>query len=202
VDVFFVISGFIITLLLLRERERRGTVSVPGFYLRRVLRIVPAYLMFLVFVAVLGMSRVIELPAVSLLVAVTYTTSIFAMRTWELGHTWSLSVEEHSYLIWPVLVKFCGRWAAVPALVCVAAAPLARLAWQSVRLPELAAAPFASPCRMDSIAFGALLALAATSDRFRRFLPRSWRASAACAGLALAGLAANRYALLRHYPAA
>ena len=63
VDVFFVISGFIITLLLLRERDRTGSVSIRCFYLRRLLRIAPAFVVFLLFVAVLGILRMIELPA-------------------------------------------------------------------------------------------------------------------------------------------
>lgn len=124
------------------------------------------------------------------------------MDAWEVGHTWSLSVEEHSYLIWPLLVRYYGRMAFLPALACILAAPFARLIWPSEGHPVFAGSFFATPCRIDSIAIGAILAFLATSDRLRRLLPNSRWISTACIVVAFAGLSANRYALVKHWPGA
>jgi len=122
VDFFFVLSGFLITTLLLREADRDGQFSLRGFYWRRALRILPIY--FLV---------------------VTLTITLFSItdRTWDywakapayylflanfiqdhvptLGITWSLSVEEQYYLIWPLLLLLLGlRWSVYLLFVVIA----------------------------------------------------------------------------------
>jgi peptidoglycan/LPS O-acetylase OafA/YrhL len=96
VDVFFVISGFLITTLMLREWDKTGRVSLTGFYLRRSLRILPAYFFFLLFVFIfvsLG-----KLPfdnrAWGYLLTYTYNFS-HNLRFDSIGQIWSLCVEEH-----------------------------------------------------------------------------------------------------------
>jgi peptidoglycan/LPS O-acetylase OafA/YrhL len=114
VSVFFVISGFLITHLLLREQEKTGEISLRDFYVRRTFRIWPAFYFFLLVCFVLQRSGIIELPTISLLYAGAYVWNYApaATNTW-LGHTWSLAVEEQFYLFWPLVVIGLGRRRAI-----------------------------------------------------------------------------------------
>src|SRR5579871_2825103 len=98
VDVFFAISGFLITLLLLRESDRHGSISLRGFFARRALRLLPAFAAYLLYVAALARAGIVEAAAVDWVAASTYTIntlSVFGHQTtWALGHLWSLAVEE------------------------------------------------------------------------------------------------------------
>jgi len=113
VNLFFVISGFIITLLLLQEKERTNTVSLKGFYIRRFLRIWPLYFFILAVVWVICKTTDIYSPF-----GVLNTTSIIVFTLFlvtlnpfigaplsVLPHYWSLSVEEQYYLFVPILVR-------------------------------------------------------------------------------------------------
>src|SRR6185295_707232 len=94
VRTFFVLSGFLITTLLLRERARFGAISLRGFYLRRALRIFPAFYTFLAVVIVLRAAGLATASDRDLVFAGTYTMNFHADRAWHVGHLWSLSVEE------------------------------------------------------------------------------------------------------------
>jgi len=106
VQMFFVLSGMLITWLLLTEERHTGTVSLRAFYWRRAFRLFPAV------VALLGWEFVIDRPRVShqsiLAVACYYANyySAFGGQLGSLIHTWSLAVEEHFYLIWPPIFVF------------------------------------------------------------------------------------------------
>jgi len=139
VEIFFVLSGFLITTLLLRERLDHGRVSLAGFYLRRFFRIVPVYFLTiaLYYVAV----RVLDddLKAAQFDVALPWLLTF--MREYApaaagnvMGHAWTLGVEEKFYLLWPLLLialyPFQRRGLVLLALISVAAlvlvGPLAR----------------------------------------------------------------------------
>jgi peptidoglycan/LPS O-acetylase OafA/YrhL len=171
VEMFFVISGFLITLLLLREHRRYGGVSLTGFFLRRVFRIVPAYAAFLVVLFGLELSGMVHVPPLSWAHALTYSTSLFGHdpNVWDLRHTWSLSVEEHFYLLWPCLFALLSRRAALLAAAgCVAGTPFLRVALHFLLGDAHPDFRFFTPTRMDAIAIGCCLAFLATSARFRR----------------------------------
>jgi peptidoglycan/LPS O-acetylase OafA/YrhL len=102
VTIFFVISGFLITLLLLRERETTGKISLGSFYRRRALRILPAYFAFLLAMLGLSATSVIQVPLRDFVHAAAFLTD-YSVPAWSVGHTWSLSVEEQFYLTWPTL---------------------------------------------------------------------------------------------------
>jgi peptidoglycan/LPS O-acetylase OafA/YrhL len=117
VDLFFVISGFLIVTLLLRERRRTGDISLRGFYARRFLRIFPAYYATLALVAVLAfVGHGSEAAALrhDLPYALFYVSNLVSMTSM-LTITWSLSTEEQFYLIIPALKKYLRGY--VPALL-------------------------------------------------------------------------------------
>ncbi len=108
VHVFFVLSGFLITTLLLREWDRTGRVGLWRFYVRRVLRLVPAY--WLLLLAFVG-SYILRAPAAErpalwheFWIAATYRTNFMFDQTPHLGFTWTLALEEQFYLVWPLLL--------------------------------------------------------------------------------------------------
>jgi peptidoglycan/LPS O-acetylase OafA/YrhL len=158
VRVFFVISGFLITHLLLREEEARGTISLGGFYGRRVRRILPAYLVYLLVVAVLALRDVVFIPSGGLLAALTFTMNYAANGGSALGHLWSLAVEEQFYLLWPPILVLLGRrraaWAAVVVVLLV---PVARIG--EFALDPTLHTRTAFETNADVLALGCLLAL-------------------------------------------
>ncbi|HXJ89045.1 MAG TPA: acyltransferase [Candidatus Binatia bacterium] len=109
VRVFFIISGFLITSLLLKEMERTARISLKDFYTRRVLRIFPAFYTFLLVVCALSLGGVIQLRPRDLWFAFTYLMNFHFDHSWHVGHLWSLAVEEQFYLLWPAVVAFCSR---------------------------------------------------------------------------------------------
>ena len=106
VNVFFVISGFLITILLLKEEDCYGRISLKKFYLRRFFRIFPAYYFLLLVYAVLTVFSIINISQLSWLTAITYTKYFNWSLDWFTAHAWSLSIEEHFYLMWPFVFLF------------------------------------------------------------------------------------------------
>lgn len=112
VDIFFVLSGFLITALLIEEWQCNGEISLKGFYWRRVLRLVPALLVVLVslylladvfFPATEAADTRRSIP-VAFVYASDFALAFFQLRLGALQHTWSLAIEEHFYLIWPLFL--------------------------------------------------------------------------------------------------
>lgn len=109
VDVFFVISGFLITSLLIREEAKNGSISISAFYVRRISRIMPAFYTLLLITFVLGNSGIIRLGDEAVIRSALYTCNFSIGKcSWWLAHTWSLSAEEQFYLVWPLMFLF-GR---------------------------------------------------------------------------------------------
>jgi len=102
VEVFFVISGFLITFLLLKEKEKTGSVSLKMFYIRRALRILPAYFAFLIVLLGLCYFTMLKISPSCWISLLTFTANFFT-SPWICLHLWSLSVEEQFYLLWPLI---------------------------------------------------------------------------------------------------
>ena len=114
VDVFFVLSGFFITSLLVREHRRTGSVHLGRFYWRRVLRLYPALLAVVAFcllVAVAVATKVGETVG-DAAAALAYVSNITGSESGLLDHTWTLALEEQFYLVWPAvfLLAVSRRW--------------------------------------------------------------------------------------------
>ena len=128
VVVFFVISGFLITRLLLAEHNRAGHISLKLFYVRRSVRLFPASYAFIFCIFALQMAGAVHLRTSDFLHAVTYTVNYLHNSSWEIGHLWSLSVEEQFYLVWPVAFLMLNpRRATFVAAVVILLGPVARL---------------------------------------------------------------------------
>lgn len=109
VRCFFVISGFLITTLLLKERGKTGSISMKGFYIRRALRIFPPSLAYIGIIAACYWLGWLTLKPGDLIHAITYTMNYHLRRAWWLDHLWSLSVEEQFYILWPGLLWLAGN---------------------------------------------------------------------------------------------
>ncbi len=120
VDFFFVLSGFLITTLLLREAGRKGRFSLAGFYWRRALRILPVYYFVVTFVAaylyfVSGRAEILPL----LPYYYAFLSNFLVEQIPLLSPTWSLAVEEQYYLIWPLALLILPRRLVLPVLALV-----------------------------------------------------------------------------------
>lgn len=131
VDLFFVLSGFLITTLLLRERDRHGRIDLLAFYARRTLRIFPVYYLVLLaytaWVACADHARLLNLREpffASLPYYATYTSNLVSTEL-SYQHTWSLATEEQFYLLWPPVLAWLGMrgapWFVAAALAASAA---------------------------------------------------------------------------------
>lgn len=105
VQIFFVISGFLITTLLLKEKVKKGGISLKHFYTRRVLRIVPVAYLYLFVVFLLNHFFNLGVIAKSFFTAIFYLKNLNIAGDWYTGHFWTLSVEEQFYLFFPILLK-------------------------------------------------------------------------------------------------
>ena len=175
VAIFFVLSGFLITDILLKEFEKTQKVSLKRFYFRRSLRIFPAFYFYL---AVMGMlwafHRIPEQPG-SFAISATYLWSCFPhAQGYFIQHTWSLSVEEIFYLFWPaLLVLLHNRSRAVTAAATVVIAmPIVRiLVYLSV--PSLRGMEYYMVYGwLDTMMVGCLLALLRRRPAFQRW--KNW----------------------------
>jgi peptidoglycan/LPS O-acetylase OafA/YrhL len=108
VRIFFVISGYLITSILLGEIAKTGTISLARFYFRRTMRLFPAAYAFILVVAILAHRGIVTLGHNDLAFAATYTMNCHAKPAWYLGHLWSLAIEEQFYLVWPFTLRRLG----------------------------------------------------------------------------------------------
>lgn len=182
VDVFFVVSGFLITGLLLRDVTETSRVHLLEFWARRIRRIAPAALVVIVVVilavAALGSSDQLEILPMHALgsafssenFVLQWSASDYATQTAAtspLEHYWSLAVEEQFYIVWPILVAFAAlfdsriRRATMRTIVVVVG--LGSFAWAVTRDPSSGGVYFDSLARAWEIAAGAAVALWSTS---------------------------------------
>ena len=186
VDLFFVLSGYLITAIILRDGGAPGFFAT--FYARRSLRLIPAYALCLALAWGLGSTN-LDLPPSALYLAYLQNVPNYWRPGWpvwyEVGHTWSLAVEEQFYLVWPALVLLVGgRRVPLVAALAVALAISARAAgWHTQLLLT----------RSDGLALGAWLAAAELKGDF----PRRARRLATLGLIVAAG--ASIWGLSRHH---
>jgi peptidoglycan/LPS O-acetylase OafA/YrhL len=178
VRVFFVISGFLITRLLLEEVEAQGRIHLGKFYFRRTFRIFPPYYAFLLGLLAINAAGWLGLNPGDLPHAFTYTSNYNPGRSWNVGHTWSLAVEEQFYLLWPAVLLLLGRrrglWAAAGFFVV---SPFIRLLLWRLGGPSIGVGHRFETVA-DAIAIGCVLAASAEwlrgQPRYKAFMDSRW----------------------------
>ena len=212
VDVFFVLSGFLITSILLDSKGRPAFFR--NFYARRILRICPLYYGGILVVGLLrgvmggdaawGATDGLFAPG-SLFWPMTYLENLALglhgpAQTGILSHYWSLAVEEHFYLFWPLIVWACStRQVAVAAGLAVAGAVLLR-AYALHAGGDPAALMGLTPLRLDGLALGALASVAARGGAPTRPAVQTARAILVIAVAALFGIVVGRRTLSQFDP--
>jgi peptidoglycan/LPS O-acetylase OafA/YrhL len=160
VKVFFVISGFLITNLLLNEEGRNGRVSLKEFYIRRAFRIWPVAYAYLLVVALLAWQHVIFVAPHHFIYAGTFLMNHIGEANWFTGHFWSLAIEEQFYLVWPVIFLLTARRGRlICCLLILFLAPLLRTIAYLYEPAIYAEMELSLLFMGDAIAIGCLLAL-------------------------------------------
>ncbi|HJW10160.1 MAG TPA: acyltransferase [Albitalea sp.] len=207
VDVFFVLSGFLITTLLLREKAESGRISLRHFYIRRSLRIFPLYYAVLAVLAIYFQfaaggsnqraSFLGELPFHA-----SYTSNWTEIKSM-MAITWSLSTEEQFYLLWPPLLVFFGLSSPLLLSLFLVLNQAINFGWLDGYLAQ-AGIPYESlailQCTFTPIILGALLAFAVASPRIRPWLDRVTAKGSVTVGLVLLLVAANIPGDIRGWP--
>ena len=174
VDIFFVLSGFLITALLLEEYDREGHVNLKKFYIRRALRLLPALYLLLAVFAVFALvtkqghdlTKAARSALFCFLYVADYAKALGFTTLGELGHIWSLAVEEQFYLVWPLLLicmlKLVSRRKTLGVIVLLIAgiAVQRSLLWDGSE-QKATRISFAFDTRMDALLVGCAIGLLA-----------------------------------------
>jgi peptidoglycan/LPS O-acetylase OafA/YrhL len=183
VDIFFVLSGYLITTLLVIEQKKTGRISLLKFYARRVFRLVPALWIVLAFCLLLEFWS--TKPAEHLIAiaeAATYTINWYGALGigppgWIVGHTWSLAIEEQFYLIWPIIliaaISLGPRAPARAAFVCFALSTTICVLLSAFNFSVLRIYN-GFDTRSSELFVGCFLALISIPPKIAQALARSW----------------------------
>jgi peptidoglycan/LPS O-acetylase OafA/YrhL len=183
VDIFFVLSGFLITTILRTERQRTGTINFRNFYARRFLRLAPALFLTCAVVAVAKPAFGEPFPGTDLALALSYTANwaqaLYGYYMTWLNHCWSLAIEEQFYLIWPLVILGLERGVRTPGvkaglLLAGAAGIAVYRAWQVGTWTD-ERINFGLDTRMDPLMIGAALSYAVAWAQ--SYTPRRLRAT-------------------------
>jgi peptidoglycan/LPS O-acetylase OafA/YrhL len=178
--LFFLLSGFLITGILDRERTRTGGICLTAFYIRRGLRLFPALFVFVTALCVLIQTRAVtDTPWYAVAACLLYVRNIWGRGSTS-GHIWSLSLEEQFYTIWPWIMKAFDR-AIVMRVALIGAAAITFFRMVAIRSEwfDYWSGPFYQRpwFRFDSILLGCGIALLLCDsikiDRFRAYFSRS-----------------------------
>lgn len=180
VRLFFVLSGYLITHLLLQEQATTGTISVRAFYRRRIARIFPAFYVFLLGALAVNLARPAPLYPGPWIAAGTFTWNYAFLWThaspavhWDLGHLWTLALEQQFYLVWPLLLVAAGtRRAGWIAAGLIAWCPVARVAGYFLFPAQRGALGMMFHTAVDSLMVGCCAAMLMQSAAVRAWLAR------------------------------
>lgn len=186
VDLFFALSAYLITSLLLRERAATGFLDLRGFYVRRILRIWPLYLAFVAFAGVMA----IVIPGQHLplryvvgysLLAGNWVYVFYGLPASFAIPLWTVSIEEQFYLAWPLALRKATVWTMAAIAVGLLVAANAWRVWLALSAAPIDAMEYNTFTRLDPIALGILIAL--FGHKLPRF-SRPQRVMLLCGGVA------------------
>ncbi|TAE49901.1 MAG: acyltransferase, partial [Bacteroidetes bacterium] len=164
VDIFFVISGFLITGILLEGREKAAAHSGSrwqvwrNFFIRRVLRLFPLYYVTLLLLVLFNPKAI--MPGLPWHLTYTSNYYIISADKWPgiVSHLWSLAVEEHFYLVWPFLILFLPQKRILPAILTVLAGGVLFRLYLLMTGGTYISTYISTPSCADALAMGGLLA--------------------------------------------
>jgi len=161
VDIFFLISGFLITYLLLKEKGETGTISIKKFFGRRILRIWPLYYLLIALSPL--MIYWLGLPSPDYTSTVLFINNFHTISThawtFPFDHFWSICIEEHFYLIWPFIILWVPRKKLLPVLYSLLAFSITYRIWIIFTVPNPQLILYLNTfCRMDVLIMGAVIA--------------------------------------------
>jgi peptidoglycan/LPS O-acetylase OafA/YrhL len=180
VDVFFLISGFLITYLLLKEKEAAGKIDFPKFFARRIFRIWPLYFFIIAISPFLVAWMKMPIPdykSAALFYSNFHTIAIERAGqepwTFPFAHFWSICIEEHFYLVWPFLVALIPTKKLPHALVLIIFASFGFRAWEYAYNTDHSFFPnyMHTLARIDALAIGGLAAWAYYTKPFTMRTP-------------------------------
>jgi peptidoglycan/LPS O-acetylase OafA/YrhL len=194
VDLFFLLSAFLITDLFVREKREAGSVNIAAFYARRVLRIWPLYFFFLLLCLGLSLATPVQFPAAAV------APFFFMYGNWYLmahpffspaGILWSVSIEEQFYLLWPWAARNLSRRGMISVAIS-----LLILAWIARAFTLNGASWYNTLTRLDPIAVGILVSLLLNGRA--PVISVFWRHSLCATGLAVLALATIEFQGVSH----
>jgi len=190
VNIFFVISGYLITKLLIIEKQKKGEVSLKHFYIRRVFRIFPLFYLYILVILVL---KLYFIPGI----VSSYTSFVFAglflwnsilafhfnpgeKGGWFLGHFWTLAMEEQFYMVWPLMFKLSANRQSLTrtVFIIILLMPVLRVITYILVPAVRPQIGLMLPTGGDAILIGCLGALVETQadfkERYFRFIQNKW----------------------------
>jgi peptidoglycan/LPS O-acetylase OafA/YrhL len=168
VKIFYVISGYLITLLLLQENRKSGTIDLLHFYVRRAFRILPAAYTFM---AIIFLVAGASIYPVNKLLAVVFAENYSLHEQWLVGHLWSLGVEEQFYLLWPAVFLFLPRRRSAVLLAAICSVPFINVAIIHYHWPYWNLAFYSVA---DTLACGCLMAILRTRSFVNSIMQSRW----------------------------
>lgn len=158
VNVFFVISGFLITTLLLKEQQKKKDISLKNFFVGRVFRILPVFFFYFLFICIYNCFVDLEISKANFIHAITFTANFEPDRNWFIGHFWTLAVEQQFYLFWPFTLLLFRKKLKLITFVLIAYSCIVRVIVYKFNLdPNVFLHPFFAVS--DSILIGAFTAI-------------------------------------------
>ncbi len=187
-DTFFLMSSFLITKLLFKDWRVTGRINFKKFYIRRAKRLFPALLAVVLVTTLVtyfyfgrGLKQMLHVVG-ALFYFMNWLRALEIPSDYYLGHTWSLSIEEQYYMVWPVVLALSLRqsWYGKKLSWCLVGIIIFCVAWRSAMAVKGFSVPRlynGTDMRLDSLALGALLAInydAAWMQRWNRLFSRPW----------------------------
>ena len=172
VDIFFELSGFLITYLILKEEKKAGKFSITNFFVRRFARILPPAYLYIVAIIFAGYIGICPVSLQEILSCMLFVRNYFTGGgSWEMAHFWTLAIEEQFYLIWPIILIFIkkAKIRLYVALFLVSIAPF----WRYIFYKQygLSASTFArTDWRYDALLMGCILAILLNNKRIKSVL--------------------------------
>jgi peptidoglycan/LPS O-acetylase OafA/YrhL len=174
VSLFFTLSGYLITKILLIEEQRKGEISLSTFFKKRFYRIFPAYYFYILALFITNLFVTLDIDPVSFYSAIFYAGWYFPLENnlHYFGHHWSLATEEHFYIVFPLLFAFFRKRRVELITFLILIAPIVRILNYLFLPTYKAKMGFLTHTRYDMILFGCLAAMVESKGFIKSFLEK------------------------------